>query len=83
MKDINILFVDDEEFTLKALERILRKESYARYYAESGAEAMRIMADTPIHILVTDIRMPEMDGMSLLRQVKEHYPDTVRLALSA
>lgn len=82
MKDVHILFVDDEVFTLKSLERLLRKESYARHYAENGEAALEIMADTPIHILVTDMKMPGMDGLTLLRQAKEKYPDTVRMALS-
>jgi len=83
MKDIHILFVDDEAFTLNSLKRLLRKESYSIHYAESGAAALDIMKEILIHILVTDMKMPEMDGLTLLRHVKEKYPDTVRIALSA
>jgi len=83
MKTIHVLFVDDEAFTLNALERLLRKAPYTLHYAESGAAALEKMAATPIQVLVTDMKMPQMDGLSLLRQVKEMYPDTVRIALSA
>jgi diguanylate cyclase (GGDEF)-like protein len=83
MNSINVLFVDDESLTLNAVERILHKSSYSRFYAYSGVESLEKMALHPIHVLVTDMRMPEMDGISLLEKVKELYPDTVRIAFSA
>lgn len=83
MDYFHILFVDDEPDTLFAIKRLLRNDRHIMHLAGNGAEALAVMSDTPIDILVTDMRMPEMDGLSLLRQVKERYPDTVRLALSA
>jgi signal transduction histidine kinase len=83
MNDIHILFVDDEPVILKAIERLMRRESYNTHFAESGQDALDTMAKMPIHIIVTDIKMPGMDGLTLLRHVKELYPDAVRLALSA
>jgi diguanylate cyclase (GGDEF)-like protein len=83
MNTINVLFVDDESLTLNAVERILHKSSFTRCYAYTGGEALEKMAAKDIHVLVTDMRMPEMDGISLLKKVKELYPDTVRIALSA
>jgi len=83
MTDFNVLFVDDEPFTLRAIERLLRRQPYSKYLAESAHEALEIMAETPIHVIVSDMKMPEMDGLTLLNIVKEKYPDTVRLALSA
>jgi diguanylate cyclase (GGDEF)-like protein len=83
MNDIHILFVDDEPDILRAIERLLRKETYVLHFAGNGPEALAIMAKTPMHIIVTDIKMPGMDGLSLLKQIKEIYPDTVRMALSA
>jgi diguanylate cyclase (GGDEF)-like protein len=83
MSAINVLFVDDEIFTLHSIERLLYKEDYGKYFAKSGAEALEIMAGVPIHIIVTDMRMPSMDGLTLLTEVKERYPETVRMALSA
>ncbi len=83
MDDLNVLFVDDEIFTLRALERLLKKETYGKYFAESGAEALKIIEATPIHIVVSDMKMPEMDGLTLLRIIKEKYPDIIRIVLSA
>jgi PAS domain S-box-containing protein len=81
--DIAVLFVDDEPDILRAVERLLSRENYAQYFVESGADALALMATMPIHILVTDLKMPGMDGLTLLRQVKELYPDTIRMTLSA
>jgi PAS domain S-box-containing protein len=85
--DIHILFVDDEPDILKAINRLISnenyREDYAPHFAGSGAEALSVMAKMPIHIIVTDLKMPEMDGLALLGQVKERYPDTVRMAMSA
>lgn len=83
MNDIHILFVDDEPDTLRAIERLLYRENYILHFAGSGQEALAVMAERPVDIVVTDMKMPGMDGLTLLRHVKERYPDTVRLALSA
>jgi diguanylate cyclase (GGDEF)-like protein len=83
MNVMNVLFVDDETYTLRAIERLLRKEGFGKYFADSAARALQIMAEVPIHIIVADMRMPEVDGLTLLIKVKEKYPETVRLALSA
>ena len=83
MKDMNVLFVDDEESTLHAIQRLLRRESYSCHFAGGGEEALCLMDALPVQILITDIRMPEMDGLTLLKEVKLRHPDTVRLALSA
>jgi len=81
--DVTVLFVDDEADTLSALKRFLRKSPYTCRYAQSGTAAMDIMADTPVHVLVTDMKMPQMNGVTLLARVRQDYPDTIRLALSA
>jgi diguanylate cyclase (GGDEF)-like protein/PAS domain S-box-containing protein len=83
MNDIHILFVDDEADILSAVKRMMTKESYSVHFAQNGADALNIMAETPIHVIVSDMRMPEMDGLTLIRHVKERHPDTVRMALSA
>jgi diguanylate cyclase (GGDEF)-like protein len=80
---IHILFVDDEQDTLSAIERLLRKEMFALHFVTNGADALALMAKRPIHIIVTDMKMSGMDGLSLLRHVKSLYPDTVRMALSS
>lgn len=78
-----VLFVDDEENVLKSLERYLVRESYERRFARSGAAAIQMMEKEAIDVIVSDMRMPGMDGMALLRIVKERWPDTIRIALSA
>ena len=81
--DIVVLFVDDEMDVLSSLRRFLRKEPYRMLFANSGEEALNILSSQPIAILVSDLRMPEMDGLTLLNKVKAQYPDTKRLILSA
>ncbi len=82
-KSMNVLFVDDEEYTLDSLRRILHREKFGTFFALSGTEALRIMERVEINVIVTDMRMPGMDGLALLTEIKERYPDTVRIALSA
>jgi DNA-binding NtrC family response regulator len=83
ISDIIILFVDDEPDVLSALGRFLRKEPYRVVFAESGAKALEILASLPVAIIVSDLRMPEMDGLTLLNEAKARYPETERLILSA
>lgn len=82
MNSIHVLFVDDEPDVLSAIKRLLRKESYDMHFADNGQDALDIMAKSAIDIIVTDIKMPGMDGLTLLSQIKSLYPDTIRLALS-
>ena len=77
-----LLFVDDEVRLLRSIERGLLDEPYHLLFAESGAEALKILAQQEVHILVTDMRMPEMTGLELLKIVKEQYPQIVRIVLS-
>ncbi len=83
ISDIVILFVDDEPDVLSALRRFLRKEPYRVVFAESGAKALEILASQPVAIIVSDLRMPEMDGLTLLNEARTRYPETERLILSA
>ena len=82
MEDRTVLFVDDEEKILKALQRGLFEEPYKTLFAGSGKEALEILEHNQVHILVTDMRMPEMSGLELLGTVKDKYPYIIRLILS-
>lgn len=82
MNERTILFVDDEEKILKSLERGMLDEPHRSLFANSGKEALEILEKEQVHVLVTDMRMPEMSGIELLRIVKEKYPHIVRLVLS-
>ncbi len=77
-----ILFVDDEVRLLRSIERGMLDEPYRMLFAESGKDALKLLETSEVHILVTDMRMPEMTGLELLKIVKERYPRIVRLVLS-
>ena len=80
----HILFVDDEVKILQGLRRMLRgmRNEWKVAFARSGAEALKIMAKANFDVIVSDMRMPEMDGAELLTRVKQAYPQTVRIILS-
>jgi len=77
-----VLFVDDEEKILRSLKRGLLDEPYNTLFAKGGKEALEILKREEVHIIVTDMRMPEMSGLDLLRTVKQEYPHIVRMVLS-
>jgi len=79
-----ILFVDDEASVLEGLRNMLRRmrKEWDMEFAASGGEALAAMERSPADIVVSDMRMPEMDGVQLLNEVKDRYPDTVRFILS-
>jgi HD-like signal output (HDOD) protein/ActR/RegA family two-component response regulator len=80
----SILFVDDEPRLLEGLQRSLRSQraQWDMSFATSGDEALRLMAQKPFDVVVTDMRMPEMDGATLLERVRERYPAVARIVLS-
>ena len=77
-----VLFVDDEVRLLRSIQRGLLDEPYNLLFAESGKQALELLEAHEVHIIVTDMRMPEMSGLDLLRIVKEKYPQIVRIVLS-
>lgn len=78
----SILFVDDEKQILRALKRLFIRSDYETFYAESGEMALEILEEHKVDLVITDIRMPLMDGYHLLRTVKEKFPLILRVALS-
>lgn len=78
----SILFVDDEKAILKSLQRSFMDCDYDTYFAESGIEALHVLEHNHIDLVISDMRMPYMDGRALLKAIKEKYPDTLRLILS-
>lgn len=82
MEKRTVLFVDDEEKILTSLKRSLLDEPYETIFASSGKEALEILQQSQVHVIVTDMRMPEMDGLELLKTVKEEYPHIIRMVLS-
>ena len=82
METRTVLLVDDEEQILRSLKRGLIDEPYKTFFANGGREALEILQQNEVHVIVTDMRMPEMSGLDLLRIVKEKYPHIVRMVLS-
>ena len=82
MKLYSILAVDDEVNNLNALERTLRRE-YNLFLATTGQDALAMMDQKDIALIVTDQRMPSMTGVELLEQASQKYPDTIRIILTA
>ncbi len=82
MKDITVLFVDDEKSVLSSLERYLITEPYKKVFVSSAKEALEVCPSQPVHVVVSDMKMPGMDGLTFLRIIKQKYPDTIRLVLS-
>ena len=80
----NVLFVDDEPNVTQGLKRMLRhmRREWEMAFAASGPEALEIMKGKRIDVIVSDMRMPGMDGSELLTIVREQYPDTIRIVLS-
>ena len=79
-----ILFVDDESLALQGLERMLRnmRNEWEMEFVDSGSKALARMADAVFDVVVSDMRMPGMNGAQLLNEVMMRYPSTVRLILS-
>lgn len=78
---IVILYVDDEENNLISFKATFRIK-YKVFTAISGDEAMKVLEDNNIEIIVTDQRMPNMTGVEFLEKVLVKYPDTMRILLT-
>lgn len=81
---IKLLFVDDEPNILQGMRRMLRsmRKEYKMFFAEGGRQALDLMRDESIDVVVSDMRMPGMDGAQLLTEVREQYPETIRIMLT-
>ncbi|QDU10800.1 response regulator [Gimesia aquarii] len=82
MNQKTILCVDDEINVLRSLKRLLRNEDYQLITANSGTEGLAVLAEQQVSVVISDQRMPEMTGTEFLSQVKEKYPECVRVVLS-
>jgi signal transduction histidine kinase len=75
MESSKLLIVDDEENFRNAIVRRLKKRGHALIEADCAESALMSMAKESIDVIVSDIKMPGMDGLSLLAQIKSQYPD--------
>ena len=77
-----VLCVDDEQNILRAIKRALFSLDVDLTLADSGEKALAVMKEKPIHVVISDMKMPGMTGAELLEQVAAHYPDTFRVVLT-
>ncbi|MBV8123146.1 MAG: response regulator [Paucibacter sp.] len=77
-----VLFVDDEASILSALRRLFRPEGYRVLLAESGTAGLALLESEPVDLVVSDMRMPEMDGAAFLEQVRIRWPEVGRILLT-
>ena len=78
-----VLVVDDEERLRKALSRSLRQEKWRTYAAASGAEALGVLRERKIDLVITDLVMPGMDGMTLVRRIRRADPGMKVIIITA
>ena len=78
----SVLFVDDESNILSSLKRLVKPLGVRCHIANSGPEALALLEEQKIDLIISDMRMPEMDGATFLTQAKKLQPDTVRMLLT-
>ena len=77
-----VLCVDDERNILSALKRLLRKEDYRLLTGKSGQEGLEILSQNEVQVVISDQRMPEMNGIEFLKEVRKGYPNVLRIILT-
>ncbi len=82
-ESIAILVVDDNLSMARTLADILDAKGYEAYAAFSGTEALEILRNHPVDILLTDVRMPDMDGVALYRETRKTHPKLTTFLMTA
>jgi putative two-component system response regulator len=77
------LVVDDEPRLRRVLVRLLEGEGFRCQEAGSGVEALKVLESTPVPLVISDLRMPEMDGVALLREIVHRWPDVAVVVVTA
>jgi len=80
---LSVLIVDDNPFMAKSLRDVLELKDLIAYAASSGEEALKILHDHPVDVMVTDVIMPEMDGVALYRATRKVHPQLVTFLMTA
>ncbi len=79
----SVLIVDDNPVMAAALYDILVLEGFTTFQASSGVKALQILAEHPVDVLITDVIMPEMDGVELYRRTRQAHPQLITVLMTA
>lgn len=82
MSQPKVLLVDDSPNILKALRRTFKLANFSIYCAESAAEAMKILVDEDVDVIISDENMPGVSGTDLLKMSRDMYPEVIRMMLT-
>ncbi len=82
MSNPRILVIDDEMIVCESCQSILEEEGYVVEIALSAREAFKKMKENPFNIVITDLKMPEIDGMEVLKKFRKEYPDTIVIMIT-
>jgi two-component system response regulator HydG len=80
---VSVLIVDDNAAMTRSLADILEVKGFVVHAANTGADALQILRDNPVDILLTDVKMPDMDGVSLYRQIRTTHPALTTILMTA
>jgi DNA-binding NtrC family response regulator len=80
---LTILIVDDHDGMSRTLQDILQDEGHQVLTADSGSSAIELSGTTPVDLAMLDLRLPDMDGVELFRQLREHTPAIKAIMMSA
>ena len=83
MAEARVLVVDDDPEVVRLLEQDLAASGFTVFPACSGAAGLRVLHDTPVDAVVTDLRMPDVDGLEIVRAAAESQPDTKVIIITA
>lgn len=82
-QDFKILIAEDDDIVLEVVSSILSKEGYSVFTAKDGFEAIRMLMVKEIHLVLTDLKMPNADGIEVLKQAIKNNPDCAVIILTA
>jgi DNA-binding NtrC family response regulator len=74
MEEMKLMLVDDEERFLSTTSKLLARKGFRVFTANSGAEALENLKRHNIHVVILDVKMPGMDGIAILKEIKRSFP---------
>ncbi|BBO80393.1 response regulator [Desulfosarcina ovata] len=74
MENLKMMLVDDEERFLSTTKKLLERKGFEVQTASSGGQALELLRSEPVHVVVLDVKMPGMDGVATLREIKRQFP---------